>query len=70
MFSGICEGNLALEPKGEKGFGYDPIFIPVGDTRTFAEMSLEDKNRFSHRQKAISQLVAFLSPNGTTRITK
>lgn len=70
LFSGICEGNLALEPKGEKGFGYAPIFIPVGDTRTFAEMSLEDKNRFSHRQKAISQLVAFLSPNGTTRITK
>lgn len=64
FFSGICEGVIAYEPKGEKGFGYDSVFIPAGDTRTFAEMSLEDKNVFSHRKKAISQLLAFLSQNG------
>ncbi len=64
LFSGICEGNLTYEPKGEKGFGYDSVFIPVGDTRTFAEMSLEDKNHFSHRKKAINQVLSFLSQNG------
>ena len=64
FFTGICEGNLANEPKGEKGFGYDSIFIPAGDTRTFAEMNLEDKNVFSHRKKAIDKLLAFLSENG------
>ncbi len=61
LFSGTCEGYIGLEPKGEKGFGYDSIFIPAGDTRTFAEMSLADKNRFSHRKKALARLLAFLS---------
>jgi XTP/dITP diphosphohydrolase len=61
LFSGTCEGHIGFEPKGLKGFGYDSIFIPVGDTRTFAEMSLEGKNRFSHRKKALAQLLQFLS---------
>jgi len=64
LFTGICEGHIANEPKGEKGFGYDSIFIPVGDTRTFGEMSLEDKNTFSHRKKAMAELLSFLSQNG------
>lgn len=64
LFTGICDGDISYEPKGEKGFGYDSVFIPAGDTRTFAEMSLEDKNVFSHRKKAINKLLAFLSENG------
>lgn len=64
LFTGICEGQISNEPKGEKGFGYDSIFIPAGDNRTFGEMSIEDKNVFSHRKKAIIQLMAFLSQNG------
>ena len=64
LFSGTCEGYIGSEPKGVKGFGYDSIFIPVGDTRTFAEMSLEDKNRFSHRKKALVRFLEFLSQDG------
>ena len=64
LFSGTCEGYIGFEPKGLKGFGYDSIFIPVGDTRTFAEMSLEEKNRFSHRKKALAQFLEFLSQDG------
>lgn len=64
LFSGSCEGEISVVAKGQKGFGYDSIFIPAGDTRTFAEMSLEDKNRFSHRKKAFAQLLVFLSHNG------
>lgn len=64
LFSGVCEGSINHEPKGEKGFGYDPVFIPKGDTRTFGQMSLEDKNHFSQRKKATEQLLAFLSQKG------
>src|SRR4051812_10638543 len=64
LFSGVCEGHIAYEPKGEKGFGYDSVFIPHGDIRTFAEMTLEEKNGFSHRKKAISKLLEYLSQNG------
>jgi XTP/dITP diphosphohydrolase len=60
LFSGICEGNITYQPKGEKGFGYDSVFVPFGDTRTFAEMSLEEKNKFSHRKKAFDELMQFL----------
>ena len=64
LFSGVCEGHIAHEPKGEKGFGYDSVFIPHGDTRTFGEMRLEEKNAFSHRKKAISKLLEHLSQKG------
>jgi len=64
QFLGICEGNICNEPIGDKGFGYDSIFIPFGETRTFGEMSIEDKNFFSHRRKALKKLIAFLSQNG------
>jgi XTP/dITP diphosphohydrolase len=45
---------------GEKGFGYDPIFIPEGSSKSFAEMSMDEKNNYSHRQKAVTQLFEFL----------
>lgn len=60
LFEGICTGKIAEDQKGNQGFGYDPVFIPDGATRSFAEMSLEEKNLYSHRQKAISQLIDFL----------
>lgn len=67
LFPGVCEGHLSYEPKGDKGFGYDSIFIPLEDTRTFGQMSLEDKNFFSHRKKATNKLLAFLSQNGNKK---
>lgn len=60
LFEGTCEGHIRREPAGATGFGYDPIFVPAGDTRSFAEMSAEEKDRYSHRRKAADQLVAFL----------
>jgi XTP/dITP diphosphohydrolase len=60
LFEGICEGHILPAPTGEGGFGYDPVFVPDGDTRSFAQMSMEEKNRYSHRRKAADQLVAFL----------
>ena len=61
LFEGICEGQILNEKKGSLGFGYDSIFIPNGSAKTFAEMGLEEKNKFSHRTKAAEKLVAFLS---------
>lgn len=61
FFEGKCEGKIIDERKGQQGFGYDPVFIPGGSTKTFAEMSLQEKNRFSHRSKAVAQLVTFLN---------
>ena len=60
LFEGICEGHIAKTPAGEDGFGYDSVFIPEGDSRSFAQMSPEEKNHYSHRRKAADQLVAFL----------
>ena len=59
-FEGICKGHISINMQGEKGFGYDPIFVPEGSKKSFAEMNMEEKNRFSHRQKAVSQLFEFL----------
>lgn len=59
-FNGIAPGTLLEEKRGEKGFGYDPIFQPLNEEKTFAEMSLEEKNKISHRFKAIRQLSVFL----------
>jgi len=61
IFEGICEGQIINEKKGSLGFGYDPVFIPDGARKTFAEMGLEEKNKYSHRTKAAEKLVAFLS---------
>lgn len=60
IFEGSIEGRITESPAGSNGFGYDPVFIPEGEQRTFAEMSLEEKNRFSHRSNAISNLSDFL----------
>lgn len=60
LFTGIIEGEILKEAQGEGGFGYDPLFQATGMTRSFAELTLEEKNAVSHRGKAVSQLVAFL----------
>jgi XTP/dITP diphosphohydrolase len=60
QFEGICEGHILEMPVGGHGFGYDPVFVPEGDTRSFAQLSPEEKNRYSHRRKAADQLVSFL----------
>jgi XTP/dITP diphosphohydrolase len=60
LFEGICEGAITQQPAGSGGFGYDPVFIPTGSDRTFAEMSLAEKNAISHRKKAADKLVLFL----------
>lgn len=60
MFEGIVEGHIISHRRGTEGFGYDSVFIPLGETRTFAEMSLEEKNVLSHRGKAINALADFL----------
>ncbi|NCW12118.1 MAG: RdgB/HAM1 family non-canonical purine NTP pyrophosphatase [Chitinophagia bacterium] len=60
-FDGICRGSIIHDNKGSAGFGYDPIFIPEGASKTFAEMSMEEKNKYSHRQKAVTQLLNFLA---------
>lgn len=59
-FEGKCHGTILTEAKGDGGFGYDPLFVPDGETRTFAEMSLDEKNKISHRAKAVEQFVNFL----------
>lgn len=56
-FEGYVYGSLTWPPRGEKGFGYDPIFVPDGDTRTFAEMNPAEKHAMSHRADAFRQLV-------------
>ena len=60
FFIGECRGHIAPATAGNGGFGYDPIFIPERKTQTFAEMTIEEKNRFSHRGKAIEQLITYL----------
>ncbi len=59
LFIGECNGNITFEEKGTNGFGYDPIFIPDGELRTFAQMETEEKNSFSHRGKSLDKLIDF-----------
>jgi XTP/dITP diphosphohydrolase len=61
QFEGICPGTIIEEKKGTAGFGYDPVFVPDGDTRTFAEMNTTEKNKYSHRKKAMDKLIFFLA---------
>ena len=60
-FEGICEGRILEEMKGSGGFGYDPVFLPDGEEKTLAEMTMEEKNKISHRKKAIDKVVTFLN---------
>lgn len=60
IFEGECRGNINYAPVGDMGFGYDPLFVPDGETRTFAQMELEEKKRISHRGNAIRALKAAL----------
>lgn len=63
FFEGIIRGSLTLEPIGNDGFGYDPIFIPEGYDRTFAQMTKEEKNKISHRAIAVEKMVHFIQSN-------
>jgi len=60
FFEGICAGFITTSRHGRNGFGYDPVFCPIGSKRTFAEMDLEEKSRVSHRKKAADKLIHFL----------
>jgi XTP/dITP diphosphohydrolase len=60
VFAGVCAGTIADVEAGSGGFGYDPLFRPTGSRETFAEMPPADKNRLSHRGKALAQLIAWL----------
>ena len=65
IFTGCCEGRIAPEPGGSGGFGYDPLFIPQGYDRTFAELGEAIKNRISHRARALDQLKTWFSRSKT-----
>ena len=60
-FTGICEGEILTKKRGSNGFGYDPIFLPKGYTKTFGEMDMTDKNKIGHRSKAVKKLIDYLN---------
>jgi len=60
IFPGRVDGRIGTEARGAGGFGFDPIFVPEGRDRTFAEISVEEKNSFSHRGRAVAALLDFL----------
>jgi XTP/dITP diphosphohydrolase len=60
VFEGTCAGRIAPLPRGTSGFGYDPVFVPEGHSRTFAELGQDVKNQFSHRAQAMRQVAEFL----------
>jgi XTP/dITP diphosphohydrolase len=57
LFRGEVEGSLVWPPRGDRGFGYDPMFVPVGGTMTFGEMDPAEKHKISHRARAFAKLV-------------
>lgn len=59
-FEGLINGQIIDHPRGNNGFGYDPIFVPDGYTKTFAEMDLDEKNKISHRSQAIRKMIEFI----------
>ena len=60
LFEGICKGCIIPARKGLKGFGYDAVFVPDGSIKTFAEMDIDEKNKFSHRKKAMVKMINYL----------
>lgn len=64
LFEGTINGQIAHRPSGKKGFGYDPIFIPDGYAITFADLDSSEKNRISHRARAMQKLIEFLNTIG------
>lgn len=62
-FTGICQGAITLKRQGTEGFGYDPVFIPTGYSKSFAEMTLMEKNDIGHRGKAVKKLIEYLTSN-------
>jgi XTP/dITP diphosphohydrolase len=60
QFEGICAGLILEKSSGNGGFGYDPVFLPEGASKTFGEMSMAEKNQFSHRKKALEKMIRFL----------
>jgi len=63
QFDGIVEGEILTETRGDAGFGYDPIFLPEGKQKAFAEMEADEKNEISHRGRAVAKLVDYLKKN-------
>ena len=63
VFEGVVEGTIITEKRGDFGFGYDPIFIPNGYSKTFAEMTMDEKSNVSHRAIAVKKMVEFLRVN-------
>lgn len=66
-FEGIVKGTILATPRGKGGFGYDPVFLPRGASKTLAEMTLEEKNQISHRAIAVKKLAGFLRNATVTR---
>ena len=62
-FEGVCKGTILAYNKGTEGFGYDPVFVPSDSDKTFAEMDMEEKNKYSHRKKAMDKMIEFLQSN-------
>lgn len=62
IFEGRCDGHIVWPARGEGGFGYDPLFVPDGDSRTFGEMSMDEKKVYSHRAKAVAAFLGSLAP--------
>jgi XTP/dITP diphosphohydrolase len=60
FFEGVLQGSIGHELIGSEGFGYDPLFIPLGSNRTLAQMSLDEKNKISHRKIAFKKMADFL----------
>ena len=67
FFEGVCPGKIIKDQKGQAGFGYDPVFVPDGADKTFGEMTLTEKNMYSHRRKAVDRLVEFLNQYGINK---
>ena len=64
LFEGSCEGRIGFAPSGKAGFGYDPLFVPAGAAKTFAELGEREKNQISHRAQALKKLGAYLNGGG------